>query len=85
MLTDNADEKYWENELFVRTVDDNFTADIYASYALDTEAGATTFTLGVNNVTDQDPPLIYSGFYADSSTAYDFLGRYFYLNVGHSF
>ena len=81
----NPDEKYWENELFVRTVDDNFTADIYASYALDTEAGATTFTLGVNNVTDQDPPLIYSGFYADSSTAYDFLGRYFYLNVGHSF
>ena len=82
---DNPNEKYFENELFVRDVDDNLTADIYASYALDTEAGSTTFTLGVNNITDQDPPLIYQGFYADSSPAYDFLGRYFYLNVGHSF
>jgi hypothetical protein len=43
-------------------------------------------TVGVNNLNDATPPVIYNGlaFNADES-AYDFMGRYFYLRVGERF
>jgi iron complex outermembrane receptor protein len=69
-----------------RKVDTNVTADLFVGYAVKSKAGATTITVGVNNITDQDPPLIYSGFLANSdASTYDYLGRYFYTRIAHNF
>jgi outer membrane receptor protein involved in Fe transport len=64
----------------------NVTADLFVGYNIKWLAGATALTVGVNNITDQDPPLIYSGFLANSDAAtYDYLGRYFYSRLTHTF
>jgi iron complex outermembrane recepter protein len=40
----------------------------------------------MNNVLDQDPPLIYSGFAGDSdSTTYDYMGRFVYARLSQQF
>ena len=50
------------------------------------KAGTTRFTVGVNNVTDQRPPLIYIGFAGDSdASTYDYMGRYFYARLSQLF
>jgi len=60
--------------------------DLFASYAVKTSQGTTNVTLGVNNVTNAQPPAIYNGaaLNADSS-AYDFMGRFVYLRLGQLF
>jgi iron complex outermembrane receptor protein len=69
-----------------RKVDANVTADLFVGYNIKWLAGATALTVGVNNITDQDPPLTYSGFLANSDAAtYDYLGRYFYSRLTHTF
>jgi outer membrane receptor protein involved in Fe transport len=69
-----------------RSVDATVTADLRASTRARTGAGTTTIAFGVNNVLDQDPPLMFNGFYADSdASSYDFLGRYLYLRVTQAF
>jgi len=69
-----------------REVKSNITADLFASYQIKTAAGTTTGSIGVNNITDQNPPYIDAGFLADSdSNTYDFLGRYFYLRLTQDF
>lgn len=69
-----------------RKIDMNVTADLFFGYALKSTAGATSLTVGINNLTDQDPPLIYSGFLANSdASTYDYLGRYFYTRLTHTF
>src|SRR5690606_4811966 len=68
-----------------RTIDTNVTGDVFLGYTVKTPAGTTNLTVGVNNVTDQDPSLIYIGFYADSDSDYDFMGRYFYARVSQLF
>jgi outer membrane receptor protein involved in Fe transport len=46
----------------------------------------TSVMLGVNNVTDARPVYIANGFTADSDpSAYDFMGRYFFVRLGHQF
>jgi outer membrane receptor protein involved in Fe transport len=50
------------------------------------KAGVTRLTVGVNNLTDQKPPLIYIGFAGDSdASTYDYMGRYFYARMSQSF
>ena len=69
-----------------RKVDANVTGDVFAQYTLKSPVGASTLTLGVNNVTDQDPPVIYNGFLATSdASTYDYLGRYFYARFTQLF
>jgi iron complex outermembrane recepter protein len=48
--------------------------------------GKTTISGGIQNVLDTNPPVVYNSFlsYADPS-AYDFLGRYFYLRLAQRF
>lgn len=69
-----------------RTVSSNTTVDFFGSYSLDVFNGKTTVSAGINNLFDQDPPIIYTGFLADSdASTYDYTGRYFYLRIGHQF
>lgn len=70
----------------VRDVDANFTADIFAKYSLKSSAGQSTFSVGVNNVADTAPSVIFNGFLATSDAAtYDFLGRFFYARFVQQF
>ena len=49
-------------------------------------AGRATFQVGVNNVFDATPPLVYNAAAANSdASAYDFIGRMFYVRVAHLF
>jgi outer membrane receptor protein involved in Fe transport len=81
-----ADDCDGDNPTPSRKVDLNITGDVYANYAFKTPAGDSTVALGVNNVTDQDPALIYQGFLADSDgSTYDYMGRYFYLRFSQSY
>jgi iron complex outermembrane receptor protein len=63
------------------------TIDLALGYKLPRASGLnTTITLGVNNLLDTTPALIYSGFLAQSDAAtYDYLGRYFFVRAAHSF
>jgi outer membrane receptor protein involved in Fe transport len=73
-------------EMFSRDVDANVTADLFAGYTVKSRAGTTRLTVGVNNLTDRKPPLIYVGFSGDSdASAYDYMGRYFYARMSQSF
>ncbi|UQA59816.1 TonB-dependent receptor domain-containing protein [Polyangium aurulentum] len=60
-------------------------ADLNIGYKLSHPGGsATNFGVGVNNLFDATPPYIVNGFLAASdATAYDFMGRYFYLRMSH--
>ena len=62
------------------------TFDIYANYALKDPLGTTTFGIGVRNVLNTTPVRIYNSFltYADPS-AYDFIGRFVYGRIAHTF
>ena len=61
-------------------------ADLFLTYALKSSQGTTNVTVGLNNVANAQPPAIYNGpaLNADSS-AYDFLGRQFYVRLGQMF
>jgi iron complex outermembrane recepter protein len=70
---------------FRRDVDSNVTVDLFGNYTFG-RGGHTKMTVGVNNVFDQDPPLIYSGFAGDSdSSSYDYMGRFFYARLTQQF
>jgi hypothetical protein len=51
-------------------------------YTLETSAGKTDLLLGVRNVFDTAPPVIYQSAYP-SDPGYDFVGRYFWLRLSH--
>ena len=62
------------------------TYDVYVSYNLASVAGKTLVSVGMLNAFDRKPSVIYNGFTAASDpTAYDFIGRYPYARVAHSF
>ena len=62
------------------------TTDIFVSYTLTSTAGKTMLAAGMLNVFDRQPSIIYNGFTAASDpTAYDFVGRYPYGRITHSF
>ena len=62
------------------------TGDLFVNYGLKTSQGLTRITVGVNNVIDATPPIIYNGpaLNADES-AYDFMGRQVYLRLSQLF
>jgi outer membrane receptor protein involved in Fe transport len=71
---------------FQRNVPAYVTFDLFASYSLQGPAGKTTLAAGVNNVGDHKPAVIYNGFLAASDpTAYDFMGRFMYARLSHTF
>jgi outer membrane receptor protein involved in Fe transport len=63
-----------------------YRADLFGSYALKSSAGTTTLTVGVNNLLDRAPALIYIGFQGDSDAAtYDYMGRFVYARMSQLF
>ena len=69
-----------------RLVDDWYQFDVHGSYSLKTGAGLTSLTVGVNNVLDRDPPVIYGATGGNyEPTAYDTRGRFFYARMSQTF
>lgn len=69
----------------MRKVDPNSLFNVHGSYELRTALGHSTLTIGINNLLDQPPAVIYNGFLGTSdSNTYDFLGRYLYVRLSHS-
>jgi outer membrane receptor protein involved in Fe transport len=76
----------YANDTYQRRVLHYNQWDIFASYTLSTGFGKTTLGAGINNLFDQSPSAIYNGFTAASDpTAYDFMGRFVYARLGHTF
>ncbi len=68
----------------VREVDANHLFGIQGSYRLFSGAGGSVITVGINNVFDQAPAVIFNGFLGTSdASTYDFLGRYLYVRLSH--
>jgi len=60
--------------------------DVFVSYSLESMFGKTQLALGVNNLFDKPPAVIYNGFTAATDpTAYDLLGRFFYGRLTQTF
>ena len=69
-----------------RRVSSYFQLDLHAGYTLTSTIGKTGFFVGINNLLDTSPPYIYSAALANSDPAtYDYVGRYVYGRVQHSF
>jgi hypothetical protein len=69
-----------------RRVGTNAVLDLNASYTFASTAGRTMIVAGVNNVFDKAPQYVYSAPLANSDPSiYDYLGRYFYGRVQHTF
>jgi outer membrane receptor protein involved in Fe transport len=71
-----------KNFSYSRQVDRYYTGDIFVNYTFKSSAGGTRIAAGINNVANVSPPIIYQNlaFNSDES-AYDFMGRYFYLRL----
>jgi outer membrane receptor protein involved in Fe transport len=69
-----------------RDVDRYFKLDLFGGYDLRTALGRTSVQLGINNVLDATPPVVYNADAANSDAAtYDFIGRLAYLRVTQLF
>jgi iron complex outermembrane recepter protein len=77
---------YAAPNLPARQVGHNWTVDLNASYTLLSGIGKTLLLVGVNNVFDQAPQYVYAAPLANSDpNTYDFLGRYVYSRLQHTF
>jgi iron complex outermembrane recepter protein len=69
-----------------RAVEAWLKLDVFGSYTLQSRAGTTSLTVGVNNLLDQNPPSVYGAAFGDyDPTAYDFKGRFFYARMSQQF
>jgi len=69
-----------------RHVDSWTQVDLFAGYRVKSCMGTTSITVGVNNVANASPAVIYSGPQGDSDgTTYDLIGWQFYLRLQQSF
>jgi outer membrane receptor protein involved in Fe transport len=70
-----------------RRVSSYMPFDLFASYTLRRwQLGTTTLVAGVNNVANIDPPYIYNAFAVNSDpSGYDYIGRFVYGRVTHTF
>jgi iron complex outermembrane recepter protein len=69
-----------------RDVSNYATGDVYVAYGLKTSQGNTSITVGMNNAANVTPPVIYNGGALNSDeSAYDFMGRQFYLRLSQLF
>ena len=73
----------------ILTVDAHWKHDLYAGYDLELFGTDTTVYAGVNNVLDEDPPLLLDGseYGEDYNThsSYDLVGRYWYVGFDARF
>jgi len=61
-------------------------ADLFFNYALKTSQGTTNIAVGLNNLANVQPPAIYNGGALNTDeSAYDFMGRQFYIRLGQLF
>lgn len=65
-----------------RTIDSVAYVTLGVGYDL---GQGTRFNLNVYNLTDENPPRIYNGFYSAADVAYDFLGQYYSIGISHKF
>jgi outer membrane receptor protein involved in Fe transport len=64
------------------------TSDAFVSYAIGSAFGKTNIALGVQNLFDANPRLVYaaSSTYASSDpSTYDYMGRFVYLRLEHAY
>ena len=67
-------------------VDRYFKLDLFGSYDLRLGLGKTTVQVGVNNLFDATPPVVYNAAAANSDAAtYDFIGRMIYVRLSQLF
>ncbi len=60
--------------------------DVFVDYGIKTSQGTTQVAVGVNNVANTSPPLIYNGPVLNTSeSAYSFMGRQFYVRLSQLF
>ena len=60
--------------------------DLFGSYTMKSRAGKTVLAVGVNNLTNSNPALIYAGFAgASDSSTYDYIGRFVYMRLSQLF
>ena len=69
-----------------RDVSKYATGDVFVDYGVKSSQGTTRVMVGVNNVSNANPPTIYDGpaLNADES-AYNFMGRQFYVRLSQLF
>lgn len=73
-----------ESEPINRAVESNSLFNVLGSYRFFTGAGGTVLTVGMNNVFDTPPAVIFNGFLGTSdASTYDFMGRYLYVRLSH--
>jgi outer membrane receptor protein involved in Fe transport len=69
-----------------RQVGSYAAVDLHGGYTLRSSAGTTNLAVGVNNAFDRKPQYVYAAPLANSDAQlYDFLGRYFYVRLGHTY
>ncbi|HEY6180339.1 MAG TPA: TonB-dependent receptor [Kofleriaceae bacterium] len=69
-----------------RDVDRYFKLDLFGGYDFRSVAGKTTVQIGINNVFDATPPVVYNAPAANSDArTYDFVGRMVYLRLSQLF
>ncbi len=67
-----------------RDVDANHLFGVQGSYRLFSGAGSSVITVGMNNVFNTPPAVLFNGFLGTSdASTYDFLGRYLYVRLSH--
>jgi outer membrane receptor protein involved in Fe transport len=60
--------------------------DLFGSYTVKSTAGKTTLAVGINNVMNSNPAVIYAGFAGTSdSSTYDYMGRFLYARLSQLF
>jgi iron complex outermembrane receptor protein len=60
--------------------------DLFGSYTVKSAAGKTTLAVGINNVTNNQPAVIYTGLAGTSDSAtYDYFGRFLYARLSQLF
>ncbi|HEY0193925.1 MAG TPA: TonB-dependent receptor [Kofleriaceae bacterium] len=75
-----------QNLATAHDVDRYVKLDLYGGYDLCTPAGLTSIQVGINNALDAAPPVVYNAPAANSdATAYDFVGRMFYLRLSQQY
>jgi outer membrane receptor protein involved in Fe transport len=69
-----------------RDVDRYVKVDLFGGYEVRSGAGTTTLQVGVNNLFDASPPVVYNAAAANSdATTYDFIGRMVYVRLSQHF
>jgi len=77
---------YADTQAPSRKVGANAVVDVHGGYALRSSAGTTTLAVGINNLLDQKPQFVYAAPLANTDPSlYDFLGRFFYVRLGHAY